>query len=185
MLAYQAGPHLARSSTNRSTKTLGPAPGPWYDTYMTNNTDTQTLSFKNHMIAFLEKELFARNAVITLHQTQLHRWAQDEDMAERLPELDAQVQIEKAARDAVNVCLQEAKAKAEELEGPDIKDIARQAAMVRNDLYEASMNDYSMDSIDRADRAKATMQVELAKRGLTLAEVTRWDADKGLWVATR
>lgn len=151
---------------------------------MTNNTDTQT-TFKNHMIAFLEKELFARDKVIDLHQKQLARWVYDIDMVDRLPELETQVKIEKAARDAVRVCLTEARAKIEQIEGSFVPDLAKRAASARNDLYEATMADYSMDSIRRAELHRDDIVTHLASRELTLDEVTRWDADKGLWVATR
>lgn len=152
---------------------------------MTNNTDTQTLSFKNYMIAFLEKELFARDQVLILHQRQLARWAQDPDMVDQLPACEAQVKTERAARDAINVCLQEARAKIEELEGPDLPDLARRAASARNYLYEATMGDYSIGSITRGEHIRDDIKVRLAARELTLDEVTAWDETKGCYIATR
>lgn len=79
---------------------------------MTNNTDTQTPAI-DRMIAFLEKELFAREAVLDLHRRQIARWALDPDMVEHLPACEAQIKTEVAAKDAINHALQEAKAIAE------------------------------------------------------------------------
>lgn len=80
---------------------------------MTNNTAPQTTTDLDRLITFLEKDLFARNEVISLHQRQLARWSQEKDFAHDLPAMEAQVKAEIAARDAINLALQEAKAIAE------------------------------------------------------------------------
>jgi hypothetical protein len=71
---------------------------------MTNNTDI------DRMIAFLEKQAFERQAIIDLHTRQLARWAQDPDMTDRLPELEAEHNEQKARLAGINIALQEAKA---------------------------------------------------------------------------
>lgn len=80
---------------------------------MTNNTAPQTTTDLGRLIAFLEKQLFDRQAVIDLHNRQLARWAHDPEMVDRLPDCKAQVEAEKARFDGINLALQEAKAIAE------------------------------------------------------------------------
>ena len=75
---------------------------------MTNNTAPQTTTDLGRLIAFLEKQLFDRQAV-HLHNRQLARWAHDPDMVDRLSACKAQVEAEKARFDGINIALQEAK----------------------------------------------------------------------------
>lgn len=78
---------------------------------MTNNTDTITPL--DRMIAFLEKQVFERQAVIDLHNRQFVRWSQDPDMVDRIPELHSELKEQEARLAGINVALQEARAIAE------------------------------------------------------------------------
>ena len=65
----------------------------------------------------------------------------------------------------------------------DIKSLARDLASARNYLFEATMNDYSIESINRGEEKLNQVINQITAAGLDHDAMARYDETKGRWVA--
>lgn len=65
----------------------------------------------------------------------------------------------------------------------DIKSLARQLASAKNYLFEATMNDYSIDSIRRGEDNLATIKKTITDFGLNPDDIVEYNEKRGCWEA--
>jgi len=61
------------------------------------------------------------------------------------------------------------------------KDMAHNLAGWKNSLYEATMSDYPIDSITRAERGVEAAEQELTDEGIDPESVVVWSDTRGCW----
>lgn len=63
----------------------------------------------------------------------------------------------------------------------NIQTLATRLASTRNSVYEATMNDYSMDSINRCQADFTALKLEVEAAGLTL-DIAPWNNGRGQYL---
>ena len=61
------------------------------------------------------------------------------------------------------------------------RDMALNLASWKNSLYEATMGDYTMESITRAERGRDAAEADLEGEGINPDHVVVWSDTRGCW----